>query len=105
MVILSSLVQLYTDLNTGGEKLTGLVCASLQQSKVSTSSWLSLVCALSDDIFLHHQDLVRDSFFWQQVQAGLVSADHLARKRALYLTKRSGPVSRVENNQLTSSFS
>ena len=105
VMILSSLVQLYTDLNTAGEKLTGLVVASLQQSRVSTSSWFSLVCALSDDIFLHHQDLVRDSFFWQQVQAGLVSADHLARKRALYLTKRSGPVSLVENSQLMSSFS
>ena len=91
VMILSSLVQLYTDINTTGEKLTGLVCDTLQQSGVSTSSWLSVVCSLSDDIFLHLQDVIRETFFWQQLQAGLVSADHLARKRALYLSKRSGP--------------
>ena len=58
----------------------------------STSSWLNLVCSVSDDIFLHQlQDLVREISFWQQVQAALVSPNHLARKRASYLTKRAGP--------------
>ena len=90
VLILCSLVQLHSDLTTSGEDLTNLVCSALQQSRVSTHSWLSVVCSLSNDIFLHHQDIIRQTFFWQQLQAGLVSADHLDRKRALYLTKRSG---------------
>ena len=56
----------------------------------------SVVCSLSNDIFLHHQDIIRQTFFWQQLQAGLVSGDHLDRKRSLYLTKRSGQTRRFK---------
>ena len=40
VLILCSLVQLHTDLTNSGEDLTSLVCSALQQSKVSTHSWL-----------------------------------------------------------------
>ena len=40
VVILCRLVQLHSDLTTSGEDLTNLVCSALQQSRVSTHSWL-----------------------------------------------------------------
>ena len=40
VLILSSLVQLHNDLTNTGEDLTSLVCSALQQSRVSTHSWL-----------------------------------------------------------------
>ena len=40
VLILSSLVQLHNDLTNSGKDLTSLVCSALQQSKVSTHSWL-----------------------------------------------------------------
>ena len=40
VLILCSLVQLHADLTNAGEDLTSLVCSALQQSKVSTHSWL-----------------------------------------------------------------
>merc|ERR1719438_657710 len=87
ILVLTSLVQLYCDIHNtdtdDDQDMVTAVCSTLEHVKVSPQSWINFICGLSDEIFLHHQDMIVSSYFWSMIQAGLVSEDGLTRKRSV----------------------
>ena len=60
ILILTTLIQLHCDIkpDPGEDDLVTPVCATLSSGHVTPSSWLSVICPLSDEIFLHHQVII-----------------------------------------------
>eukprot|EP00092_Neocalanus_flemingeri_P017361 GFUD01018778.1.p1 GENE.GFUD01018778.1~~GFUD01018778.1.p1 ORF type:complete len:1425 (-),score=326.55 GFUD01018778.1:349-4623(-) len=84
--IISTLLPLLRALDKNDNVLEQFI-DSLVDKKVKCESWLSVLCALSEEIFPNHPVLF-SKYFWTQIQSGLTHEDNLPRKRALYLMKR-----------------
>lgn len=92
------------------------ICSWHQSKKSATVTARTLLCltAVSDYLFPpgemslpndHHKylpDLRRSQSFWAIIQSGLTQRDNVARKRALYLLKKSVALSEAENMEFGS---
>ena len=63
ILILTSLIQLHCDIKPVPEEddLVSPVCATLASGHVTPGSYLAVICPLSDEIFLHHQVIIKNT--------------------------------------------